>query len=289
VTGPAGGPTPHGVFDELAVGWALHALEPEEETVFASHLPGCPRCRGTVAETTEVMAALARQLPSASPPGRLRERLRADVPDTAQQVPAWDVPALLPDGGGDPWGSDLPGTGAPGQPAPPAAGRPAPSTPWRRVLPNALAAGAVSTILALGTWNVVLSTARDQARETATEQAGVVNALLTPGRAVIAPLSGDDGTPVATVVARNGPVQVVTHGLEVNDERAQTYVVWGLAGDTPVALGSFDVVRPQMDLRTVGSASTGLDDFSAYEVSLEPGRRVPSVPTDVVAHGEVTD
>ena len=34
----------HEVFDELAVGWALHALEPEDEAVFAQHLPGCERC-----------------------------------------------------------------------------------------------------------------------------------------------------------------------------------------------------------------------------------------------------
>jgi hypothetical protein len=289
VSGPAAGSAAHGVFDELAVGWALHALEPEEETVFASHLPGCPRCRGTVAETTEAMATLARQLPPASPPGRLRERLRAAVPDTLQQLPAPDLPAPVRDAGADPWAGNLPETGFPGGSVPAAAERRPPPTPWRRVLPNALAAGAVAAILALGTWNVVLSTARDEARATASEQADVVNALLTPGRAVIAPLSGDDGTPVATVVARNGPVQVVTHGLARNDDRAQTYVVWGLMGDTPVALGSFDVVRPQMDLRTVGSASTGLDDFSAYEISLEPGRRVPSVPTDVVARGEVTN
>ncbi|MFW3169074.1 anti-sigma factor domain-containing protein [Geodermatophilus sp. CPCC 206100] len=290
MTGPAAGPGPHGVFDELAVGWALHALEPEEETVFASHLPGCARCRGTITEATEVMADLAGQLPPAQPPGRLRERLQAAVPDTPQQIPPGDPPLPPgPDAGAEPWGSAQPATGFPLHRVPAEADRPPPPTPWRRVLPHALAAGAVAAILALGTWNVVLSTARDEARTTAVEQAEVVNALLTPGRAVITPLSGDDGAPLATVVVRNGPVQVVTHGLAPNDDRAQTYVVWGLADDTPVALGTFDVIRPQMDLRTVGSAATGLDDFSGFEISLEPGRRVPSVPTDVVARGEVTN
>jgi hypothetical protein len=43
-----------------------------------------------------------------------------------------------------------------------------------------------------------------------------------------------------------------------------------------------------MDLRTVGSDQTGLDDYSAYAISIEPGRQAPSLPTEVVASGEVT-
>ncbi len=280
----------HGAFDELAVGWALHALEPEEETLFAAHLPGCGRCRGTVAETTEVMGALAADLPPARPSDRLGERRRGAVGETVQRVPAERPPGPRPAPEGDvvPGPADLPPVGVPGHRVPDPVELPLPPTPWRRVLPSALVAGAVAAILALGTWNVGLSTARDEARAAAAVQADVVNALLTPGRATIAPLSGDDGAPLATVVARAGQVQVVTHGLRVNDTAAQTYVVWGITGDTPVALGTFDVLRPQMDLRTVGSASTGLDDYSAYAVSLEPGRQAPSDPTDVVARGEVT-
>ena len=56
--GRSGMPLPddHREFDELAVGWALHALEPEDEDAFAVHLPGCARCAETVAEATELMA-----------------------------------------------------------------------------------------------------------------------------------------------------------------------------------------------------------------------------------------
>ena len=57
----------HVLFDELAVGWALHALEPEDEAIFAVHLEGCARCTRTVAETSEVMAAMAADLPVAEP------------------------------------------------------------------------------------------------------------------------------------------------------------------------------------------------------------------------------
>jgi Anti-sigma-K factor rskA len=279
----------HGLFDELAVGWALRALEPEEETLFEAHLPECARCRGTVAETAEVMGALAAELPPAQPSERLRERLRAAVEHTEQLPPSPHVepPAPVPDLDGPP--ADRPAGGFPDHVAPVPTVRGGSPTPWRRVLPNALAAAAVAVILALGTWNVVLSSARDEAQAAVAEQAQMIDALLTPGRAAIAPLSGDDGTPVATVVARSGQVQVVTHGLPVNDAGEQTYVVWGLGGDAPVALGTFDVLRPRMDLLAVGSAATGLDGYPEYGISLEPGRQAPSTPTDVVARGEVTN
>ncbi|RBY76707.1 anti-sigma factor [Geodermatophilus sp. TF02-6] len=292
----------HEVFDELAVGWALHALEPEEESLFAAHLPECARCRRTVTETGEVMGAMATGLTTVDPPERLRERLRAAVEETDQvsappPVPDRPVrPAPAAPAGATRW-TEHPAAASPGV-RPPATspgfrpstpvGRRVPPSAWRRVLPNALVAAAVAAILALGTWNVLLSSARDDAQATAARQQELVNALLTPGHAAIAPLSGNDGTPLATVIARNGQVQVVTHGLRPNDTSEQTYVVWGTAEGLPVPLGTFDVVSSRMDLRTVGSASTGLDDYTGYAVSLEPGRRMPARPTEIVADGEVT-
>src|SRR3954462_11423819 len=80
----------HTFYDELAVGWALHALEPEDEDVFAAHLPGCDRCARTVAETSEVMAAMAADLPPAEPPTQLGDRLSAAVAETAQVQPPVD-------------------------------------------------------------------------------------------------------------------------------------------------------------------------------------------------------
>jgi hypothetical protein len=55
-----------------------------------------------------------------------------------------------------------------------------------------------------------------------------------------------------------------------------------------VPLGTFDVVQPHTDLRTVGSEQAGLDDYNAYAISLEPGRQAPATPSDVVANGQVT-
>jgi ferric-dicitrate binding protein FerR (iron transport regulator) len=185
----------------------------------------------------------------------------------------------------------MPGAG----PVPPAApgtvpaprGRPSDHRPgWRRVLPGALVAAAVAAIVGLGLWNVVLAADRQELQSTVAEQNAVMGELLSPGRATMAPLT-HDGRSVATVVARGGELQVVTYGLSVNQAGATSYVVWGMDGD-PVALGTFDVKRSQMDLQTVGSGLTGLDQIRLFGISLEPGQDAPPAPTDVVATGEVT-
>jgi hypothetical protein len=283
----------HAVFDELAVGWALHALEPEDEALFARHLPGCARCAETVAETTEVMGALAADLPQAAPSEALRARLRAAVAGT-EQVHAPAVPAATegpagtagPEGPAGPAGSAGPAGPAGPAPVAPVALPRATRVP-RRVLAGALVAAAVAAIAGLGIWNVVLGADRRELQATVAEQREVMDTLLTAGRATIAPLVRD-GREVATVVARDDELQVLTHGLAVNDAESTTYVVWGLGGSAPEALGTFDVDRSQMTLRTVGSGLTGLDDFAQYGISIEPGQEAPSAPTDVVATGEVT-
>ena len=270
----------HDPFDELAVGWALHALEPEDEAVFAAHLPGCERCATTVAETSEVMAAMATDLPQAEPSAALRDRIRAAVEQTEQ------LPAPIP----EPATPIEPAT-APVRPVRAVAPEPRPAggspSRWRRALPLGLVAAAVAAILGLGLWNVVLTSDRQQLQETVAEQNEVMNGLLTPGRATIAPLE-DDGKAVATVVARGDEVDVITHGLSVNDRRSTTYVLWNMSGNAAQSLGTFDVTSPKLDMKIVGSGLTGVDQFDTYGISLEPGRKAPSLPTEVVATGQVT-
>ncbi|MQA36023.1 anti-sigma factor domain-containing protein [Modestobacter roseus] len=284
----------HRAWDELAVGWAVHALEPEDEDRFSAHLPGCGRCAATVADTQQVMGALAADLPAAEPSDALRDRLRAAVEETEQVRRADPAPAR----------QSAPPAGPPAGPPVPAAARtggrdldlvvprrggdPDLRPAWRRVLPTALVAAAVAAVLALGAWNVLLAGDRDAARAVAAQRSQVLDELLVPGRATIAPLTEEDGRQVATVVARDGQVQVLSTGLAPNDPTDTTYVVWGVAGDTPVAIGEFDVETPQMELQVVGSAATGLDEYGTYAISIEPGRQAPSEPTEIVANGQVT-
>jgi hypothetical protein len=135
---------------------------------------------------------------------------------------------------------------------------------------------------------VSLQHARQQEQAAAAAEHSIVQSLMAPGKATVAPVSDADGHPVATVVARQGQAQVVTWGLSENDRVRSTYVLWGMQDGTPVALGTFDVVSRDMDLRTVGSDRTGLDGYRAYGISLEPGRTAPAAPSRIVATGQVS-
>ena len=257
----------HQRYDELAVGWALHALEPDDEAEFSRHAPGCARCAATVAETTGLMGAMAADLPAAEPSEALRTRLRAAV-EATEQVHHPAVPPVVA--------------------SPPAVASGAPPSPRRtRPLSLALVAAAVAAVLGLGFWNIGLRSERAELSSTVAQQQSVVNALLSPDRVALDPL-GEDGRPVATVVPHGDDIEVVTHGLSVNDAASTTYVVWGVGDDGAKPLGTFDVEQSQTELRTVGSGLTGLDDSPQYAIRLEPGREAPSAPTEIVATGQVT-
>jgi len=260
----------HQRYDELAVGFALHALEPEDEAEFARHLPGCARCAAVVAETTELMGAMAADLPRAEPSEALGARLREAVAST-EQVHRPTAPLE----------SDAP------RAVPPAGPAVVPDPRRTRVISLALVAAAAAAVLGLGVWNIGLRSERAELSSTVAEQQDVVDALLSPDRVVLDPL-GEDGRPVATVVPQDDELEIVTHGLAVNDDASTTYVLWGVGDDGAEPLGTFDVERSQTELRTVGSGLTGLDDYPQYAISLEPGREAPSDPTEVVATGQVT-
>jgi hypothetical protein len=60
---------------ELAVGWALHALEPAEEALVAAHLHQCPSCSNVAAETERLGAMLALSVPQMIPSFELEQRI----------------------------------------------------------------------------------------------------------------------------------------------------------------------------------------------------------------------
>ncbi|HYT10796.1 MAG TPA: hypothetical protein VEL73_09070, partial [Mycobacteriales bacterium] len=69
----------HGEWDALAVGWALSALEQDDEASFAVHLPGCERCTQTVRESLRTVGDLAYAVPDEAPPSSLKTRIMAAV------------------------------------------------------------------------------------------------------------------------------------------------------------------------------------------------------------------
>ena len=78
---PPGGhrPDEHADWDALAVGWALAALDPEDEGRFADHLPGCARCTTTLRDSLDTVVDLAYATPDEPPPPALKSRLMAAV------------------------------------------------------------------------------------------------------------------------------------------------------------------------------------------------------------------
>ena len=60
---------------ELAVGWALHALEPAGDSLVTAHLPDCLRCTSTATQTEEVGATLGLSVPQAIPSPEVEQRV----------------------------------------------------------------------------------------------------------------------------------------------------------------------------------------------------------------------
>jgi anti-sigma-K factor RskA len=89
----------HAVFDELAAGHVLHALDPEDEQRFLRHAGDCPICPETLAAFSDVAAALAETTPAAEPSPELGARITAEtrrgkvIPLTRRPVPRWLRPA----------------------------------------------------------------------------------------------------------------------------------------------------------------------------------------------------
>jgi hypothetical protein len=251
---------PHG---ELAVGWALHSLEPAEESLVAAHLPDCPICARVASQTEEVGAMLGLSVPELIPSAELEQRILS-VTGTR-----WGTPVV-------PLAS----------PTPPARPIPRLSRLRFRELTAAAAVILVAAAVVLGVRVVQLDGQLDQAQRQATALSETVRSAADPA-ALRVPLVATDGQPVGMVLASSNQVAVVPTRLPSNRVADQTYVLWGLAGKKPIALGAFDVSGEAPQLHAVSSA-TKMGTFTGYAISLEPGRRAPAVPTEVVASGLVT-
>lgn len=263
--------------NEQAVGWALHALEPDEEMAVLLHLPQCASCREAVRDAESVMVGLGGSVEQIEPPRGLRGRLMAEVSDTSQQprlasisptvrTPRHRVGAVRPPDAATRRRSWL-------------------STRGRRLIAASLAVVAVLSIGALAVRTNQLQQERDAQIAQADGLAGLLSQLDRPG-VQHALLAAPDGTTTAAVLVVDGQRQVFTIGLPANGD-ARTYVLWGLkAAGSPQALGTFDVADADQGFRAVGGPAAA-DSYLKYAVSIEPGRVAPATPSGVVAAGQV--
>ena len=126
-------PMSHSEYEELAAGYVLGALEPDDEHVFQRHLDGCAVCEANVREL-EAVVGLAYAVPQVDPPDTVWAGIRREIRPEAAARPS---------------------------PAPrPRRPRRGPARrARRRLLPGLAAAAAILLVVGLSVWNLNL---RDQ-------------------------------------------------------------------------------------------------------------------------------
>lgn len=295
-------PRGHDKYEELAVAWALDALEPADQEIFEEHRGGCDPCALTVFATLEVATELAYGVPDVAPPPRLRQQLlaaAADLPSPARSPesgpagsggrhrsadpdPASGSPSYgpgdghagtRPDGPRRPEGRRHDGVRTnierPG-------GRERGGEDRRRTrrrLVWALAAAVLIGGSAVTTWEIT--------------RPAPVSAPAAEGDRVAALTAPDGGATVATIVTRTGKADVVTDGLRPNTGRGTSYYVWGVpAGDggVPQVVGTFDVTADGLHSYPI-RLTRSLDAFPVLAVSEEKAASNPAAPSGIIARG----
>lgn len=91
----------HAELEQLAAGYVLGALEPDDEQAFARHLSGCQLCQAEVDQLEGVVGDLAYAVDQVEPPRALRTAIRREVGLTGRRrgllaVRPPDLRAFLP-------------------------------------------------------------------------------------------------------------------------------------------------------------------------------------------------
>jgi len=191
----------HSEFEELAAGYVLGALEPDDEHDFRRHLGGCATCEANVRELEAVVGELAYAAPPVDPPDTLWAGIRRESePEAARR-------------------------GA----TPGAAPRRRAS---RRLLPGLAAAAAILLVVALSVWNLSLrddnAAIRDRlaALERATQLANDPSAKLVTMDEVPGP-QGAQATVIASSRQDRGVLLVQSLPPPARD---RVYELWGVPG-----------------------------------------------------------
>ena len=267
-------PDAHARFEELAAGHALHALEPEDEQVFRTHLAGCARCERDLAEHAATLAHLAYEPDAAEPPPSLLEGIRAGVlasgrdaafpPVGQQNVRADAGPVQLDEVRRRRDGRRLQRAGV-----------------WTGI------AAAFALVVSLGAWNLLLQQDRDEQAQWNARIAAAVSQLRDESTETV-PLKGEQGEVVAVALVRGDEMSLVVDGLPVNED-GTTYVLWGESryGDKR-AVGAFDVTSRELDVLAGLRVQASVADVTRFMVTHEQGDAAPPIPTlPVLAVGDV--
>jgi hypothetical protein len=237
----------HDRYDELAVGHALDALEPQDEAAFLAHVRGCDTCARAVAEHRATLGHLAHAVPSLEPPAALIEGIRAGV-EASGRAGSFPAPASLAERRGR-------------------------TVKLTTVLVGVAASAVLVVALALVDLNLHSSNSDLRQQEAAFRR--TVSSLLTSGAQRIQ-LTGDGN---AVAVVHGGQVDLVLSGVPANDSRS-TYVLWQQNARGITAAGAFDVRSTGLTVVSRGLRVDVGATLKALMVTREQGRVPPAT-----AHG----
>ena len=247
--------TSHSAYEQLAVGHALAALEPDEEQLFLDHLTGCASCERAVAEHTETLAQLAYDVESEAPPPSVLEGIRAGVAESGRSG-AFPAPLSL----------DL-----------------ARTRRHRTVRMMTAAVGAAAglvLVVSLVFANRGLTADEREAQLANQRLSTAVSQLLVPGARKI-DLTGPGGR--GAVIVNGRDVSLVMSGVHANDARSTVYVLWEQTtfGDVR-AVGTFDVRSDDVAVVNGLRLDQPVDTVKTFMVTHEQGRAAPARTTQPV-------
>ena len=248
----------HALYEELTAGYALSALEPDEELLFLHHLAGCARCELELAEHTAIASQLAYAVTDAAPTASLWVGIAAGIAASDRESTA---------------------TASADASAHGSASQLATVTPlrrrWRPEHPGAWigAAAAVALVATLGVSNVAMRSDRDSAQEASVRLRSAVSQI-DNSRTV--QLRATDGKVLAVALVSNNQVSLVLDGMARNNDQSSTYVLWrkGKYGSA-TAVGSFDVHDSKVDV-VRNLPLQGAREVTLLAITLERGRVAPA-------------
>jgi len=240
-------PMNHSEFEQLAAGYVLGALEPDDEHVFQRHLGDCSECEANVRDLEEVVGTLAYAAPPVDPPETLWASIQREI--RPEQRPAQPQPVRRRR-----WTSPL--------------------------VARLAAAAAIVLVAALSVWNLNLrdENAGYRDRVTALEQAARL--LNEPSSAQIH-LKGPAAEARATVLAsspQDRGVLVVENLPPL--QRGRVYELWGVPeGD----IGRAQKALVFVPLRRQGVQTLAfqvpIQPGTVFAITEEPGPQGSEKPT----------
>jgi anti-sigma-K factor RskA len=222
----------HSEYEELAAGYVLGALEPDDEHVFQQHLSGCPVCEANVRELEAVTGELAHAAPPVEPPATLWAGIQREIRPEAARRPA--VPAAGPGGR------------------------------RLRLLPALAAAAAILAVVVLSLWNLNL---RDQNALYRDRVAALEQAAQLANDPTASLVRLDDGAGAAgaqaTVIAstRQDRGVLLVQNLPPL-QRNRVYELWGVPGG--------DIAKAEKALVFVPLRRQGPQALE-FQVPIQPG------------------